>query len=192
LPDLRAFLVRTALDDAFRDLVERDPDAAFEGYDLADADKALLRKPGEGWMRLLGVLVRETAPEVHAPAAPAPEASALPEVRLLLALRPHQLDEERLGWAASLSAWPSEVEPDAVRFLVRVMPKAKPIEGGFELSYAASIQAPPAHGAEEPEMPTPIVPVERDLTAHADAVRAAPPGERYDRIRDLLAALGWP
>lgn len=52
--DLRAFLERVVLDDGFRALVRRDPDAAFEGYDLPPEDRAVLAAADARVLALIG------------------------------------------------------------------------------------------------------------------------------------------
>lgn len=190
MPDLRAFLVRIALDDAFRDLVARDPDAAFEGYALDEAQKAALRRPDEGWLALLGGVVRGSAPQVHTPTASTPQAPALAEARLLLTLRPAELPSGRLGWGASLYGWPSEADPDALRFVVRIAPRGEIVDGALRGTFQATIQAAPLPGTPEAAgVPgSPHAGGSSDATARAAAaVRAAGQADRYGRLRDLLA-----
>jgi len=190
MPDLRAFLVRMALDDAFRDLVRRDPDAAFTGYALDEAQREALRHPDEGWLSLLGGVVRAAAPEVHSAVVSEPEAPSLPEARLLLALRPHTLSDGRLGWGVTLHSWPTQADADALRFLVRVTPRGTVVDGALRGTYAATIQPAPAPGPDEDIAPGVAETPRPSALAHAEAVRSAPPAERYARLRDLLAVVG--
>jgi hypothetical protein len=112
------FLVRTVLDEAFRKLALAHPQRAFEGYDLTDEQKEILRRRDH---RLLGLLGDAVAPEkagvqqtldkeeadVDAPAPP-----DLPEVKLLLRLVPQASSSPDSGpdisYAVSLHAWPGD------------------------------------------------------------------------------------
>lgn len=193
MPDLRDFLVRVALDDVFRDLVRRAPDEAFSGYALDEAQRQTLRRPDASWLGLLGGAVREAAPEVHAPAPEVPPGPSLPEARLLLVLRPYAIPDTpgpAIGWAATLQPWPSEVDPTALSFVVRVTPQGVAVGDSLSGSYTATIQPAPIAEAPETSVFADGGGAPPDVSRAAAAVLGAPPAQRYDRIRDLLAALG--
>lgn len=89
--DLRAYLERVVLDDNFRDLARRDPDASFEGFTLSEADRDVLRRQDEAVLGLLGRVL--AGPASHAPATEAPiepglQRVTLPEIGFLLRVTP--------------------------------------------------------------------------------------------------------
>jgi len=197
--DLRAFLQRLALDDAFRNLLCADPEAAFAGYALTEAQQAALRRRDEEWLALIGEAVRAgTPPAPAAPEPPAPGGPKLPEARILLRLRPQPLGDERWAWAVSVHPWPPpEPDPTMAGFLVRVVPRTTSAAGeALKVAYTATIQpAPP--DAEAPLAPVSDAPSSAwghradtpEARAAAAAVLAAPEGERYERLLDLIGAV---
>ena len=179
------FLIRTVLDETFRELAATDPQRAFEGYDLNDEERDILRARDGRLLGLLGHAVeRDAAPEKdaalkvesHAASQPLP---TLPEVKLVLRLTPFVAQgpesDPRVSYEASLESWRGTHESDAndpqpedeseparpsppaeVKWLVRIAPTVVgPQEGGMMVSYAASIH-PLAAGVDEPAPPTPV------------------------------------
>jgi hypothetical protein len=123
------FLIRVVLDDAFRELAQDDPDRAFEGYDLSEREREILRAQDHGVLGLLGEVVtqRQAAgnrkaggdkAEEMEESEPATSKSAWPEladVELLLRLRPKVTEppgsEPRVSYEATLQPWPCEDTP---------------------------------------------------------------------------------
>lgn len=172
------FLIRTVLDEAFRELALADPSRAFEGYDLSEEQQEILRSRDERLLGLLGTAVPHAKASVEHPAkggatevAKAPLAN-LPEVKLLLRLEPHtdQLPDSTsaVAYAASLSSWPGDHEltktaPESsapaerrddgalpeLAWVVRILPTVvKAQAAGLQVAYSASIH-PLAVGADE-------------------------------------------
>jgi len=56
MSELRRFLVKASMDSAFRERVRTDPEAAFAGFSLTDAERDALRRPDE----MLPLIARET------------------------------------------------------------------------------------------------------------------------------------
>ncbi len=135
------FLVRAALDDAFRELALTDPQRAFEGYDLSDEERDILCSRDGRLLGLLGAAVAKAKTPIEQTAEDDPPETAeshfpsLPEVNLLLRLDPrvtHAPDSApSVGYAASLSPWPGEHE------------RKPPDEEGREQAAEQSNDAPP-------------------------------------------------
>jgi hypothetical protein len=205
---LRQFLEKVVLDDTFRELASSDPDRAFEGFDLTDWHREVLRRQDHEVLALLGEVLRdekgslpqrvETGPTSE-PTGTVPD---LDEAQLVVHLRPYAHQDEQgaiqLTYAASIHQWPAPAaEPGMVSFLLRVMPQAALAAGGqLHISYAAMIQPAPRPG-EDPPPPGPPVPqsssgplaVPSEVVNATDAVRAASPEDRYQRLLDLIEAL---
>ncbi|MBL7223157.1 MAG: hypothetical protein ISS72_04830, partial [Candidatus Brocadiae bacterium] len=172
------FLIRTVLDEQFRELAVADPHRAFEGYDLSEREREiLLARDG----RLLGLL-GEAIGQDEAPAEPphsdvgaatsASPTPSLPEVKLLLRLTPFVAQDPQSGtkvsYEASLHPWPDDgdpksgdarrgqkTEPDGdcppteIKWMVRVVPTiVGSQESGLVVSYSASIH-PVAEDADD-------------------------------------------
>jgi hypothetical protein len=165
---LADFLVRTVLDEAFRELALTDPERAFQGFDLSHEQKEILRRRDH---RLLGLLGDAVAPTETCPEPPvkqkhgepvAAAAPSLPEVKLLLRLVP-QVTQSRdsdpnISYAASLHPYPGEIEQttdpdtteqpqqaagcalDELRWIIRFVPTILGSgDAGTTVAYAASI-----------------------------------------------------
>ncbi len=95
--DLRAFLVRAALDPAFLELVQREPERAFADYALAPEDLALLRRGDTSVLALVGrvledeLAVPEAAPMPEEPAQEAAPAAQLPDLKFEVTISPTQV-----------------------------------------------------------------------------------------------------
>ena len=162
------FLVRTVLDEEFRELALANPQRAFEGYELSEEEKDILRSRDHRLLGLLGEAVaHKGAPAEHQlqkehTDPTAPTLPSLPEVKLLLRLAPHVPQspgsETNVSYAASLHSWPCEEEletdPDSdeqatgqpgaavgeVRWIVRITPNVvESQEAGLTVAYTASI-----------------------------------------------------
>lgn len=162
------FLIRTVLDETFRELALADPQRAFEEYDLSEEEKEILRVRDH---RLLGLLGDAVAPK-EAPAEPplekeqtgavAPSLPGLPEVTLLLRLVPQVApssdSQPNVSYAASLHPWPCDEEritgpetaegtedragvaAEEVRWIIRIAPQVVASQdAGLTVAYAASI-----------------------------------------------------
>jgi hypothetical protein len=172
---LARYLTRAALDRGFRALAEADPDASFEGYDLTEADKEILRRRDHETARLLaeasaaaaGASTPTSPPPVPRTAAADPPpvtGRPLPPADLILQVMAVPSRDEagglKLAHVVSLHPAPApgepppppppEAPPDAlgpVRFFLRLAPHATPLpEGGVVVTYAASLVP---RGAEE-------------------------------------------
>ena len=91
---LADFLVRTVLDEAFRELARTNPQRAFEGFDLSEDEKEILCARDQRLLGLLGAAVaqenrsgEDRPAEIPSPRG-APTKPSLPEVKLLLRLVP--------------------------------------------------------------------------------------------------------
>jgi hypothetical protein len=71
-------LVRAALDDAFRDALEREPDAAMAGYDLTDDERRVLRRRDRELLDLVAAATRAAARTPEAAPLPPPRAARSP------------------------------------------------------------------------------------------------------------------
>jgi len=206
---LRRFLERVVLDDAFRDLVASEPDQAFEGFDLTDRHKEVLRRQDHELLALLGEALRDE-PDAPIPGGPPEQmsesANAVPELKeaqLVVRLKPYAHHDEQgsiqLTYAASLHPWPApQAEPGMLSFLLRVTPRAVLAKDGqLNISYAAMIQPAPEPGADLPPpgraaapSSSPNLPVDSpEALRAAEAVRAASPGDRYQRLLELIEAM---
>jgi len=67
--DLRAFLVKATLDEEFRERVRRTPDEAFAGFELAEEERAILRRQGVEVLALIGKVLEEETATRQAPAS---------------------------------------------------------------------------------------------------------------------------
>ena len=163
------FLIRTVLDDAFRELAVADPQRAFEGYDLNDEERDILRARDGRLLGLLGHAVEQdvaseepTESEDDSPTSAQPLPNLL-EVKLLLRLTPYVAQDAesgaRISYEASLQPWPGGQEansndpqpdhetehddqgpPAEIKWMVRITPNVVGSEeAGLMVSYAASI-----------------------------------------------------
>jgi hypothetical protein len=201
--ELRRFLTDVALDPALRRLAETEPDAAFAGYALDEADRAVLgRRDGE----VMSLLAKALAPESDVPGDPGRAADATPRT-----------GEPAPGpdAAAAPPAPPAVIAlPDAA-FAVRVRPQLIPGPGGaWQVTCAVSVEpvagesgaggAPPASAAVTAASPKSAAPPSSpsspwghrvdspEARDAARAVLAASPAERRARLVDLVAALRGP
>ena len=195
------FLVRAVLDETFRDLALSNPQRAFEGFDLTEEEKEILRGRDHRVLGLLGDAVRLQEPVAEptlekAPPTPvAPTLPGLPEVKFLLRLIPQAVpspgSDPKVSYAASLHPWPADDEPKGgsnsaaptengaeaaeVRWLIRIAPEVvESRDTGLAVAYSASIHP---------------VTAEVDETGPAD--RAAPPeaaGSPWNHHLDSPAA----
>ena len=174
------FLVRTVLDEAFRELTLSNPQRAFEGFDLTTKEKEILCARDHRLLGLLGAVVTQGKPVAEhpspqAPSTPAtPTLPALPEVMLLLRLAPRAAPGADSGaevaYEASLHPWagdgaattgPNTAEQDErgadaavgeVRWMIRITPQVvNAKDSGLEVAYSASIH--PVTGPDEPAPP---------------------------------------
>lgn len=178
------FLVRAVLDEAFRDLALSNPQRAFEGFDLTEEEKEILRVRDHRVLGLLGDVVRRQEAVAEPPVEKAPAtgvAQTLPglaEVKLLLRLVPQVVgspgSEPKVSYAASLHPWPVDDEPEGgaaptengaeaeaaeVRWLIRIAPEVvESRDTGLAVAYSASIH-----------------PVTAEVNQTGPADRAAPP-----------------
>ncbi|HUU84898.1 MAG TPA: hypothetical protein VM243_15470 [Phycisphaerae bacterium] len=185
------FLIRTVLDEAFRELATTDPQRAFEGYDLSEEEQSILRGRDDRLLGLLGQAVarpeavgeqaaKQEPPQPHGTPLP-----TLPEVKLLLRLAPHAVQQpdslSEVAYAASLHPWPGDQEPKGaatdganqsegentaaqseIAWVIRISPTVvEAQEAGLKVSYVASIH--PLAAGEEEEQPSAQAPV-RTLT----------------------------
>lgn len=192
---LRRFLVRLVMDDGLRQTLRDDPEAAFDGSGLTAEQREVLVARDE---RMLALIAGTFDAPREAP-PPAPDPVQVEPSYLMIRLVPQAWQDEagqlQLAYQASVHPWPSETPPGAVSFLMRVAPRAVHAGGGqVRLTYSASIQ--PAPRGEAP----PAAPPSEDspwghrvddaaARAAAEAVKAAPPEERYDRLLDLISAI---
>ncbi len=212
------FLIRAVLDEAFRELALADPQRAFEGYDLSDAEQQILRSRDGRLLGLLGEVAGQGEALVEKPAGEAtakPVASSLPnlpEVKLLLRLAPQATQQpdaaSKVSYAASLHPWPGEQDEvhsygttSEMAWVIHITPTVLDAqETGLKVAYSASIQplaagadgAPPS--AREPPRALPNSPWNHHLEssaakAAAQAVRACDPSRRYEKLLELIDAL---
>jgi hypothetical protein len=177
------FLIRTVLDEAFRELALADPQRAFEGYDLSEEEQEILRSRDDRLLGLLGeaaaygqALVEHPAEDESAKAAES-SLPTLPEVKLLLQLVPHSAQQpdspSNIAYAASLHPWPgdhnsktadaesgerTDIHNDpalpGIAWIIRITPTVLDAqEDGLKVAYAASIH-PLGVGAEQQQQPT--------------------------------------
>jgi len=123
------YLIRTVLDDAFREVAIADPLVAFEGYDLSEEEKEILRSRDHRLLGLLGRVVAgshagddhpcgavehplKTEAETEPTDQEKPPMPHLAEVNLLLRLVPQAVPsadgESKVAYAASLHPWPDD------------------------------------------------------------------------------------
>ena len=154
------FLIRTVLDEQFRELAVADPHRAFEGYDLSDRQREILLARDGRLLGLLGEAMEQDEASVQPPhgdvgaATSASPSPGLPEVKLLLRLTPFVAQGPQSGsivsYEASLHSWPDDRgqknEPDGdgppteMRWMVRVVPTTVGSQkNGLVVSYSASI-----------------------------------------------------
>ena len=170
MSDLRALLVRATLDEEFRELMRRDLDRAFEGYELESEDEAVLRRGDHGLLALIGKVLAEEITVREAPELPdtAPESAApsvqLPDLKFDVTLSPTQIGDV-LTYRASIEHAPTRPSAGGPA-PSRAAPPTDP-QWGHRLGSAAAHEA-------------------------ADAVRKAPEGERSSALLALIAALKDP
>lgn len=212
------FLIRTVLDEAFRELAMADPQRAFEGYDLSDEEREILSSRDDRLLGLLGRAVAQGQESVeHLETPRSSEAAAqslpnLPEVKLVLRLAPHtpQPSEpaSRAAYEASLHPWLDEYAdeesndtPPRLAWIVRITPTVVDSrETGLTVAYSASIHpfvVRTGHrdsSAQEPTQALASPPWNHHIESSAAkdaarAVRASDASERYEKLLDLIHAL---
>ena len=177
------FLIRTVLDETFRELALADPQRAFEGYALSEEQQEILRSRDARLLGLLGgtvaqgeALAEHASKKGISKTADAPLPS-LPQVKLLLRLVPQATQPpgsaSSVAYAASLHPWPGHERSKTIdaenggqtagdiagmtpriEWLVRITPTViGSQETGLKVAYSATIQ-PLAVGADEAPLAT--------------------------------------
>jgi hypothetical protein len=192
--DLEKYLRKAALDADFGALCAADSDASFEGFDLDEDTRRVLRRGGPGVLALLSAVLDEArvvtseSPEAIPP-EPTPAGTTLPEIELYLRVAPQQT-EQGLNHMASLHTEPPPDE-GAVTFKIRVSPSALALEDGTTaLVYAAAID--PILSQEPASAPLAFTRHQvnsNQAQAAAERVLQAEPEARYDRLLDLISVL---
>ena len=114
-------LIESALDpEMCRRLIES-PEEAFQGFDLTDEEKDLLRRPDHRLLRLLGIALAEEAESSPGPKASTcvtqphaiAEVRSLPDLSLLLTLVPCAQYENGQLHTFAYAVWVSPLPPGA-------------------------------------------------------------------------------
>jgi hypothetical protein len=159
-------LVRAALDDVFRDALEREPDAAMVGYDLTDDERRVLRRRDRELLDLVAAATRAAARTQEAPPLPPPRPAPAP------------------------GPTPTLPFPE-LAFVVRLTPQAVPRpDGTWWVSYQSHISplsAPPAPAPDASPFGHRLD--GDDVAAAITAVAAATPDARGPALLDLIAAV---
>ncbi len=201
--DLAAFLVRSVLDPAFRDLVKQSPQEAFQGFDLSADEQATVRRGDAGMLQLLAAAssasragsdagggTSSVAPPPPADGSAAPgTAPDFASVRRAAAAPP----------AAPVTALPP------ITLQLKIQPWAQQSPEGLRLSFTSTIehagaQDPGAQPAGEQAAsadsaaPQAWSAWDHDLTSDqairaASAARAAEPQDRRHHILELMRVM---
>lgn len=191
---LRDLMVALTLDPSLRDRLRADPDAVFADYELTAHQREVLLRGDEEILGLMAEAVGARVEPPPRPAPPPPEAppTVLPEGRLRVTLQPQSVGDQWV-WAASIAPY-LEAEPvpeGAFSFLLRFVPSPVQRPDGTEAVRCTASVTPLGLPPEPVELGSPWghrtdTPEVRDA---AEAVRAAPADQRYERILDLVAAV---
>lgn len=182
------------LDDAVRDMLDRDPEAVLSRFELSLDERELLRSRGPGVLDLLGRVVAAPAPAVDpAPADDGNASATLATSSLGLAVQPVAIgagDPAPVQWSVTLLQDPRGPAPEgAVR--LRVDLHADLVDGGIAVHPAVDFVDLPDTTA--PPIGTWQLTTTGDTVAACrDAVRAADPEARLDALLALLDAMGAP
>ena len=200
--DVSRLLSRIANDEAFRDLLAADPDAALSDYDLTDEEDRSIRAGGTDALSLLTWEARGAqrppSKAAGAPAAPLLAGQPMPHVELLLSLSPAlQTAADGSQHVAHVAALHSPDAPDlsGVLFRLRVAPLALPQpDGTLQVSYTATLDPLSADHdpTQQPDTAVPTAPwghdtESADVLEAAAAVLAADPEDRTAAILALIA-----
>ncbi len=178
------YLIRTVLDEEFRELASTDPRRAFEGYELSDEEQEILCARDARLLGLLGQAFAQAKTVVEPPAAEVrsdaseQQLTSLAAVKLLLRLAPQGKQEpdstSAVAYAATLEPWPGDDQlqaaeatsaaeagqagqspPPEVAWIIRIQPTVLESQAaGLKVAYSASI-LPLTGSTENASSPTP-------------------------------------
>ena len=215
-PGLRDLLERLVVDRDFLAAFQSDPAGALVPFDLTDRQRALLREGGDGaGVRLAEAFGEAPAPTppqdsgpTNLPTPPsAPGSSGLAIrllARLMFSVAGTDAGQAQLHYAATLHVLPDDADPAAVPspdLAPDVLPGDRLNDALFELKVlphltrteAGAFQVTCLHAAVPvavEALPAGTGPANADpLQPLLDTVRTAPPGERQNALRALVAAL---
>lgn len=194
---LARLLVDSALYPELRRRLAESPESVFEDYNLAAEERELLRHPDHRLLPLIGAAIQRSQSE---PPAPRPihiavDSRMLPDVQMALTVVPCQIGE-RISFAAWISPLPEGADPSRLP-----PPPGSTLPGNPLTPLYAVIHLTAAHGNDgsvsmwasflqnSNVVTTEPRPEASGSPELADAVRAAAPEERYDKLLDLLRAI---
>jgi hypothetical protein len=204
-PDITRLLIDSALEPELRRRLEETPDAVFEDYDLTAEQRELLRHPDRHLLPLLGAALErcaESPPPNAEPIQITVDSRMLHDAQMALTVVPCLIGE-RISFAAWVSPLPeggdpSHLPPPAGSTLPGI--QLTPLYAVIHLSSALSSDAT---GAARVSMwasflqssnavtasPAAAVPECEAVRAAAEAVRAAAPEDRREKLAALVRAM---
>ncbi len=211
-------MIASALDAELRRQLQESPEEAFQGFDLTEEEKDLLRHPDHRLLRLLGAaLARERespAPQAQADSAVPQqphaviEGATLPDVSLVLTLVPcAKYDNGRLdkiNYAVWVKPLPSGADPASLPVPQEMVFPGQPLTPLHAVIQVSALQMQDANGnpliglsavfRKSSNISAPPPSDESDLEASEiqaaiARVRSAATEQRYDKLIDLLHSL---
>jgi hypothetical protein len=204
-PDITRLLIDSALQPELRRRLAETPDAVFEQYDLTAEERELLRHPDQRLLPVLGAALQrdgQTHPPFSNPVPLAIDSQLLPDTQMALTVVPCLIGE-RISFATWISPLPENGDPSRLPPPVgATLPgtplaplyavinlsaaRAKDANGDLRVNMWASFRQNSNAAAPRPELPANDSP---EVKAAADAVLAAAPEERYEKLAALVRAL---
>jgi hypothetical protein len=206
-------LIASALDAELRRRLQESPEEAFQGFDLTEEEKDLLRHPDHRLLRLLGAaLARERAPLGQADSADAQpqaviEGATLPDVSLVLTLVPCAKYEngrlDKINYAVWVKALPAGADPASLPLPQDIVFPGQPLTPLHAVIQVSALQMQDMNGnpliglsavfrkssnISAPPPPGSDLDAPEIQTAIA-RVRSAATEQRHDRLINLLHSL---
>ena len=215
-PDITRLLIDSALEPELRRRLEDSPDAVFEDYDLTGEQRELLRHPDRRLLPVLGAALEQGAageqraaierrvsplqPEIQ-PIQIAVDSRMLPDTQMALTVVPCVIGE-RISFAAWISPLPEGGDPSRLPLPVGSALPGTPLAPLYAVIHLSAALSNDEDGAARVNMwasfgqnsnavtaPQPAAPQSEAVRTAAEAVRAAAPEDRYEKLAALVRAI---
>jgi hypothetical protein len=216
-PGIDQLLIATAIDAELRRQLEESPEEAFQGFDLKEEEKDLLRHPDHRLLRLLGAALareRESSAfqaqgdsEVSQQPHAVIEGATLPEVSLVLTLVPCAKYEDgrldKINYAVWVKPLPAGTDPASLQTPPEMVFPGQPLTPLHAVIQVSALRMQDMNGnpliglsavfRKSSNLSAPPPPGSDldapEIQAAIAGVRRATTEQKYDRLIDLLHSL---